>query len=124
MHEMSIVQSLIEQVEQEVTHAGTPGRVTAVDLVIGRLSGVHTDSIRFAFELLSSGTVIEGAALRIDEPAAHVHCQACRADHPVQELTMQCPQCGSDNISIQGGQELLLQSIELDENAAPADPSD
>jgi hydrogenase nickel incorporation protein HypA/HybF len=116
MHEMSIVESLIEQVEAEIANAGSPGRVTALELVIGRLSGVHADSIRFAFELLSSGTVVDGAELRIDEPPAHVRCLDCRADVPVQELTMHCPRCGSDNVSIHGGQELLLQSIEVDED--------
>ena len=61
MHEVSIVEALIEQVGEEVERAGASGRVTRLALSIGQLSGVHSDSIRFAFELLSPGTILEGA---------------------------------------------------------------
>jgi Zn finger protein HypA/HybF involved in hydrogenase expression len=68
MHELSIVAGLIGQVQQELRRAGAHGRVKRLDVVIGRLSGVHCDSIRFAFELLSPGTIVEKAGLEISEP--------------------------------------------------------
>lgn len=117
MHEMSIVQALIEQVEAEVAKAGSSGRVTGLDLVVGRLSGVHVDSIRFAFEILAPGTVVQDAALRISEPPAHSQCRTCGCRVPIDELTMVCPRCGSEEITIDGGRELVLQSIDLDESA-------
>ncbi len=113
---MSIVQSLIDQVEGELTRAGASGRVSRLDLVIGRLSGVHSDSIRMAFQLLSPGTVVEGAELRIDEPPAELVCRDCQARLPIRELTRSCPRCGSNAILIQGGQQLLLQSIDVDDD--------
>lgn len=114
MHEMSIVQALLEQVEAEVDKAGQGGRVSSLELIVGKLSGVHADSIRFAFELLSPGTLAEGAALHISEPPAHVRCLDCQAQSPVDELVMHCPRCGSGHVSIEGGRELLLQSIDVD----------
>ncbi|MHB8900564.1 MAG: hydrogenase maturation nickel metallochaperone HypA/HybF, partial [Thermoguttaceae bacterium] len=63
MHEVAIVEELIEQVEGEVARAGASGRVTRLALSIGRLSGVQADSIRFAFELLTPGTRLEGSSL-------------------------------------------------------------
>ena len=115
MHEMSIVQALIDQVVSEVEKSGQRGRVVGLDLVVGRLSGVHADSLRFAFELLAPGTLLDGAALRIDEPLATSHCQVCGADTPVEELAMRCLACGSEQITITGGQDLLRQSIELED---------
>ena len=115
LHEASIVQSLIDQVEAEIARAGESGDVVALELAIGRLSGVHVDAIRFAFEFLSPGTVVEGAELRIREPEAYAACQACGVRESVTELTMQCPQCGAGEIRIEGGQELLLESIELEQ---------
>lgn len=112
---MSIVQALIDQVGAEVAKAGHTGRVVGIELVVGRLSGVHADSLRFAFELLSPGSPVEGAGLRISEPEASAACRACRVVSPTSELTMRCPACGSDQITIQGGQELLLQSIDLED---------
>lgn len=115
MHELSIVQALLEQIESEVNRSGIAGSVQTVDLVIGRLSGVHVDSIRFAFEMLSPETIAAGAELRIDEPLATLTCRACQHREAVDELTMSCPVCASGDIVIDGGQELLLQSIELEQ---------
>jgi len=112
---MSIVQALMEQVEAEIEKSGQQGRVKGLDLVIGRLSGVHVDAIRFAFELLSPGTIVDGAELRIAEPHAFVACRACRSRQSIDELPMRCPDCGSDNVTIEGGRELVLQSIELEQ---------
>jgi hydrogenase nickel incorporation protein HypA/HybF len=115
MHEMSIVQALIEQVEAEVAKSGETGRVIGLDLVIGRLSGVHVDSIRFAYQILAPGTIVEGAELRVTEPSAYIDCRACGRREPVVEITMHCPACGSGEIVIEGGRDLLLQSIELEQ---------
>ena len=115
MHEVSIVQALIEQVDQEVTQAGHPGRVVSLDLTIGRLSGVHPDSIRFAFELLTPSTFLEGAVLRIEEPQAVCCCKTCGVQTPIDELILECPRCGSVEVSIEGGRDLVLQSIELED---------
>ena len=118
MHEMSIVQALLEQVESEVARSGHAGRVVRVDLVIGRLSGVHVDSIKFAFELLSPGSIADGAQLHIEEPQARMQCRACGAEHVIEDLTVCCPTCGGADITITGGQELLLSSIELEDDSA------
>jgi len=115
MHEMSIVQALIEQVQVEVERSGQAGRVTRVDLAIGTLSGVHVDSLRFAFELLSPGTLVQGADLVIEQPPAHVHCQDCGAKPAIHELAMTCPSCGGGHVKIEGGTDLVLQSIELEQ---------
>lgn len=99
----------MEQVEAEIEKSGQQGRVKGLELVVGRLSGVHVDSIRFAFELLSPGTIVEGAELRIAEPSAVVSCRACKSREPIDDLSMLCPNCGSDDIAIEGGRELVLQ---------------
>lgn len=115
MHEMSIAQALIDQVGAEVEKSGHQGRVLALEVVVGRLSGVHADALRFGFELLSPGTVVEGAELRIAEPEAWLRCQGCGLFQPLSDFVLRCPSCGSDRVTIEGGQELLLQSIELEE---------
>lgn len=116
VHEMSIVQALIEQVESEIERLGEPGVVRGLDVVIGRLSGVHVESIEFAFELLSPGTIADGAELRISRPSAVVNCHACANRSPLDEMRMSCPECGSGDVTIEGGRELLLHSIELEQS--------
>ena len=116
MHEVAIVEALIEQVEDEVSRAGAAGRVTRLDLSIGRLSGVNPDSIRFALELLAPGTLIESARVKIREPAVVCVCAACNARTDVDQWTDACPRCESPDVTLEGGRELTLESIELEDN--------
>ena len=119
MHEMSIVQALLEQVETEVQRSGHDGRVVCLDLVIGRMSGVHVDSIRFAFEILSPDTIAAGAELRIAQPRAEFQCTACSFRQEIDQLIASCPECESSDITFRGGQDLILQSIELEDAGEP-----
>jgi hydrogenase nickel incorporation protein HypA/HybF len=115
MHELSIVEALIEQVDEEVRRAGVEGKIAKLELSVGRLSGVSVDSIRFAFDLLSSNTILDGAEIVIFEPKAVCRCNACHATTEVDQLLMECPKCASDDILIEGGRELLLQSIDVED---------
>ena len=49
MHELSIVDSMIQQVDGEVQASGHAGRVLAIDLVVGRLSGANAAPRFFLF---------------------------------------------------------------------------
>ena len=121
MHELSIVQTLIEQVEQEVQRSGQEGQVTRLELVIGRLSGVNSDSIRFALQMLTPGTLLEAAEVHITEPKARCCCRACGARSEIDEFVVECPACGNADLFIEGGRDLILQSIELE--VLPAEPT-
>lgn len=115
MHELSIVEALIEQVEETLAEEDEKGRVLKLELSIGRLSGVSAEAVRFVFELLSADTAVEGAELKIIQPKAWCNCRQCGAQTEIEELVVQCPRCGSGKIVIEGGRELLLQSIDVEE---------
>ena len=115
MHEISLCKALIDQVEKEVERCGPKGRVVGVEVVIGRLSGVHPASLRFAFKLLVPGTILDGAQMNVAQPKASCHCRGCDARVEIDELLVECPRCGSADITIEGGRELLLQSIEIED---------
>jgi len=115
MHELSIVEALIDQVGRELHRAGQQGPVARLELSIGRLSGVNCQSVRFAFGLLAQGTPVENAEIVIQQPKAVCVCHACGARTEIDDLVIQCPRCSSDDIAIEGGRELLLQSIEIED---------
>jgi hydrogenase nickel incorporation protein HypA/HybF len=116
MHELSIVEALIEQVGEELDRVGQSGRVVRLELSIGRLSGVASESVRFAFGLLAPGTRVEEAEIVIHQPKAVCCCRACHAEAEIDDLVVQCPQCGSSDIVIEGGRELVLQSIDVEDS--------
>jgi hydrogenase nickel incorporation protein HypA/HybF len=70
MHELSIALSIIEGAEEEVQRQGgclKCGRVCAVHLKLGPLSGVVRDALLFSWELACEGTSLQGSDLIIDE---------------------------------------------------------
>jgi len=115
MHELSIVETLIDLVEKEVQQADRKRGVLRLDLVIGRLSGVNPDSIRFAFQVLGPGTLLANAAIHIAEPKAVCHCHHCAARTEINDWVVLCPECESNHTTVEGGQELLLHTIELED---------
>jgi len=119
MHELSIAEALIEQVGRELKRAGQPGPVVRLELSVGRLSGVHAEALRFAFELLAPGTLVDGAELEISESRARCCCRNCGAETEIEELVFCCPSCESDQVTIEGGRDLLLECIEVEEPHEP-----
>lgn len=108
MHELSITQSVVDAVR---AHAGD-AKVTSVRVRVGKLCGVVPDAMRFCFDLVTEGTVLEGAELLIDEPTGRAHCRTCTADFELGDLILLCP-CGSADVEIVSGRELTVQSIEV-----------
>jgi hydrogenase nickel incorporation protein HypA/HybF len=113
MHELSIVEALIDQVAKELDRAGQQGRVARLELNVGRLSGVNCDSLRFAFNMLAAGTIVADAELVTHEPKPICHCHTCQVKSEIDDLVVRCPKCESCEITIEGGRELVLQSIEI-----------
>ena len=108
MHEMAITQSVVDMVVDR-----TAGRqVERVRLQVGMLSGVVADAMRFCFDVAVAGTSIEGAALEIDETAGRASCRTCGNEFDVDDLILLCP-CGSADVQIVAGRELLVTSVQL-----------
>jgi len=113
MHELSIAQSVIEQVEQ-TARKEKAARVVTITLVIGALSGVEREALEFAFPLAAEKTRAAKAKLIIKEVPAQLTCRACRAKTDFKTTTVACPKCGSTDVEVSGGRDLIIQSIELE----------
>jgi hydrogenase nickel incorporation protein HypA/HybF len=111
MHELSIADSVVAIAERHA--AGR--RVTMVELRVGHLRQVVPSALTFAFELVAQGTSLEGAELRMEEvPAAGV-CSACGTDGPLPRFPLSCSSCGGLDVEVTQGEELLVDSLELEE---------
>jgi len=122
MHEVALVESLLQSVQEHIHDSGATGRVRRVEVIIGRLSGVVPEAFRFAFEVLSPDVLGPGCELVIRETAALCRCRQCGAVSELTEMILFCPRCQSDDVLIEGGRDLLPQSIELDEEAGSENP--
>jgi hydrogenase nickel incorporation protein HypA/HybF len=114
MHEFSIATSLLEIISQEaIAYQGA--RVEEVTLKIGTLSGVVPEALEFAFQVLSEGTVADGARLVIERVALRIACRACGTESMPADPFIICPQCGSADVEIRAGRELEIESMEIEE---------
>jgi len=115
MHEAAIAADLIAAASAAVAREGARGRIVRLEVTAGRLSGVSVEALRFAFEQLAAGTPAAGAELVVTEPKAACRCASCGAQSETEDLFAPCPVCGSSDVTITGGRELLLQSVDIDQ---------
>ncbi|MCW8825744.1 MAG: hydrogenase maturation nickel metallochaperone HypA [Gammaproteobacteria bacterium] len=115
MHELSICQALIEQVEQiAIEHSALC--VTDIYLTIGPLSGVEPHLVEQAFPIAAAGTVAEKAKLTIDKSPVKVYCESCGTETIVAANRLLCGECGTWQTQLRGGDEMILQRVELESN--------
>lgn len=114
-------EAILEAVELRA--AGRP--VTGVRLRIGALHRVVPAALDQAFALAAAGTVAEGADVDLVVTPAVVTCRGCGAgtDSP-DDAYPTCGRCGSPNVEINGGDEIVLESIRVREEVGdvPRDP--
>lgn len=112
MHELSLCQSLLEQIEQQA-RTYPDCEVSAVWLQIGPLAGVEPDLLRHAYSIAAVGSVAERAVLYWETIPIQVRCQACGAVSTAEINRLRCGACGDYHTTVLTGDELILARLEL-----------
>jgi len=111
LHELSIAESVV----QVASRHAEGRRVTKVYLRVGHLRQIVPSALTFSFELVAEGTPAEGAELQIQEVPATGLCHNCETESRLLNFPLQCRSCGSCDLRIVEGEELLVESLELEE---------
>jgi len=114
MHEISLVQAMLQQLS-DLAVQNKATKVIKITMKIGLQSGVVADSFRFGFDVLSGNDdLVKGAELVIIETPAAFRCTQC--DHTVTALARPdcCPKCQETFLIPEGGDELILQQVEME----------
>jgi hydrogenase nickel incorporation protein HypA/HybF len=111
MHELSIADAVVAIASR---HAGGR-RVARVELKVGHLRQVVPDALEFAFGLVADGTPVAGAELVIEVVPAAGACRACGIESELPGFPLLCAGCGSADLEVVRGEELLVDAIELEE---------
>jgi hydrogenase nickel incorporation protein HypA/HybF len=112
MHELALAESIVGIAERHA--AGR--KVHAVDVVAGELRQVVPSALEFAFELVARGTVVEGAELRITAVPVAGRCRACASESVLEGFPLTCAACGGLDMEVVSGEELVVDSLELEES--------
>lgn len=121
MHEFSMTTQIVNYVLEEAKKHNAK-RVNEVHLIIGKLTFLGIEQVKFAYDLLVKNTIMEDSKLHIEEKNGIVKCNNCGyngdlkyEDDPVYHIpspTLNCPKCG-DVVNIVGGKECTIKSIKL-----------
>jgi hydrogenase nickel incorporation protein HypA/HybF len=115
MHELSIAQAIIEQLESAITEpADRAGGICTIRLRIGMLTAVVPEALEFSFELAAEGTIAQGAKLDIEQVPLVVLCPLCQAERELPDPAhLVCPICQTRTPDIIRGRELEIISVEV-----------
>jgi len=111
LHELSIAESVVRIASRQAD-----GRaVTKVQMKVGYLRQVVPSALSFGFGLLAEGTPVEGAELEIEQVPAEGRCRGCGVESLLVDFPLQCEECGGFDLEILKGEELMVESLELEE---------
>ena len=122
MHEFSAVSQMVELVLEEAKRRNAK-KVLEVRVSVGKLSFLNPEQLRFAYKVLSEGTILENSKLRIEEKEGVIQCSKCGykggisvEDNPYYHLgipLLRCPKCGGE-ASIVEGRDFSVKSIRIE----------
>jgi len=121
MHEFSTMQSIVNTILDKLRDYKVQ-KIEKVVLEIGKLTFLGKEQLKFAFEVLSKDTVLEGASLEIVEIEPVVECEACgykgglAYEENIAHVllpTFKCPMCNA-KVKIVRGKECVIRSVEIE----------
>jgi hydrogenase nickel incorporation protein HypA/HybF len=111
VHELSIVQALLERVDREAAARGAIG-VHGLHVRVGALSGVDVPLLLTAYAAFRERSLCEHAELHVTEVAADWRCPRC--DGAIARgAVLTCPTCQAP-ARLAGGDEIILDRIEME----------
>lgn len=110
MHELSIVMSIIDIATKQMENASAK-EIEEIELEIGALSGIESNSFEFAWKQGVRNTPLQQAVRTIHKVEGLATCLDCMIDFSVSQLYDPCPICGGHFLHIKKGKELKVKSL-------------
>ncbi len=115
MHEISLVRSLISQV-QCAAEPSMPGGIQSIRVRMGALAGVEPLLVQAAFDAMKTSAGMPNCELIIEVQELRAHCQHCGIDFSVLDFVFRCPDCRSSSVRITQGDQFRLVNIDVAES--------
>jgi len=112
MHEYSLVEALIGQVEAQARRRGAL-KVHGLSVRVGELAGVDPELFQTAYDTFRAGTVCAEAPLTLRTIPASWACPRGHGPIPRGEV-LRCQACGEPARLDEGAKDLMLDGIDLE----------
>lgn len=114
MHEYAVTKSIVHIATEEAAKAGA-AKIIEIRLVIGDLSTIIDESVQMYFDIISEGTLAQGAKLSFTRVKAEFECKSCHSKFIKPETGFKCPICGELGTPTGVGREFYIDSIEVED---------
>ena len=122
MHDVSAAQRIAATVLAAAEEQDAE-RVERIEIALGAMTMIDAEQLEFWLEQGLRGTGAEDAEIVIAQLPLRVRCRACDhegkvevPDDPIYHLmpfAPACPECGSDELEVLGGDECVLRGIRI-----------
>jgi hydrogenase nickel incorporation protein HypA/HybF len=89
-------------------------RILEIRLVIGDLSTIIDDSVQMYYDIMSEGTIAQGAKLIFKRIKAEFKCKDCGEVFIKPPRGFNCSKCGGLGTPTDVGKEFYIESIEIE----------
>jgi hydrogenase nickel incorporation protein HypA/HybF len=113
MHELTATQHILDTALQQAQAAGGQ-RILNLHVVVGQVSTMADEAVQFYFDMLSPGTLAEGARLHFRHVPAELLCLICRHRYQPAQAEVACPECRSTQVKVVAGEEFYLEAIDVE----------
>lgn len=121
MHELSYCEGVLEAVERRA--AGRP--VSAIGVRIGATHRVVADAFQQSFQIAAMNGPAADAETTVVVVPVRGHCMDCRNDFASEDPSPGCPACGSLDVAVEGGDDVVLEWLQyVDTGAQPDHPAE
>ncbi|WP_066345431.1 hydrogenase maturation nickel metallochaperone HypA [Geminocystis sp. NIES-3708] len=112
MHEIGIMEDTLNiAIDYAIKENAT--EIKEITICIGKMSGVVSEALKFAFEVIRKGTIAENSTLKIESLPVICYCDHCQQKFQPDEWFFQCPNCDQFSNNILQGKEIKLISLEV-----------
>jgi hydrogenase nickel incorporation protein HypA/HybF len=115
MHEVSIAFGMIDEVTR-IARANNAKKVMSVNLKIGKMSGIVTDSLKFAFDAIKlEHPLLSDTEIFIEEVPLIYECKNCKNSFKTDDIYFpSCPGCKSYSLKLISGEEMNIENLEVE----------
>lgn len=114
MHEIAIVEGLVDLVEKQRTlHSFS--KVVEIRVACGIYNCVSEENLNFCLGTLSKGTCLEGAVVKVVRLPERWQCSSCQKPFEKSSNEEQaCPRCGASTVLPLLNSEIYLDNLEVE----------
>lgn len=115
VHEVSIALGMMDELAR-IARENNAKHIIAVNLRIGRASGIVVDSLKFAFDAIKlENPLISSAEILIEEVPLKYECRECSEGFELESIHFpSCPLCKSYKLKLLSGEEMDITNVELE----------